>query len=489
MRKKAVVPFGQWAPDQSLLSGNSATIKGCLSLSGRYAPLPDLEQIRPGSQISDDCIGGFTAYDPDGQPLTFIGDAGNLYRIVGKLPQTVSRPGAYNASRDWVWSFSQFGNNILAIARGEQLQRFVMGSSNQFEDVNTAPNGDCVFRIRNQVFIGAGNIVHACAFNNVLDWTPDTATQAFSNELNQARGLIVAGWGGEQGLVFQERGMTRLNFLGGEVPYQFDDVEGGRGLVGPNAWSEWGRQAFCVAEDGFYTTDGSSVQPIGQNRVDRWFASQLNYSARQKTWAAIDTERKSWMIGFPTGGSTSPNMVGIYSFADDRWTFDDFDSQYGLEMHREPVNIDDEAGLIALLGTADVDAMSVSFDSPAFRESRKSWGVVNGSRQICQFSGPARAATFSTGTFEPIVGRKAFVTELYPTVDAEADKVSGALAYRIKTLEQAETVSVATDQNEDGYCPQFVEGRYLRGIVNVDAGAAWTEALGVHTDASPSGER
>lgn len=489
MRAKNVIPFPQWSPDQSLISGNSPIIKGCLSLSGRYAPLPDLAQIRAGSQIADDCLGGFSAYDADGQPVTFLADANRLYKVTGKIPGDVSRTAKYSASRDWVWSFCQFGNNILALARGEPLQRFVMGTSTVFANIDAAPLGDCVFRIRNQVFIGSGNVIHASAFNDVLDWEPDTATQAFSNELNQARGLIVAGWGGEQGLVFQERGMTRMNFLGGEVPYQFDDVEGGRGLVGPNAWTEWGRQAFCVAEDGFYITNGMDVTPIGQNRVDRWFANNLNYGARHRTWAALDAGRKSWMVGFPSGGATTPNMVAIYSFADDKWTFDDFDSQYGLEMHREPVDVDDEAGLIEIIGTANIDEMTVSFDSPLFRESRKEWAVVNSSRQVCQFRGLNRAATLSTGTYEPTVGRKTFVTELYPSINGDRMGVFGQVATRFKRLDEAEWLHPETEMNEDGYCPQFAEGRYMRGIVKTLPGTEWTEALGLHVDGSEAGER
>lgn len=492
MRGRNVVPFEQWAPDRSKLSGAAAETKGVLSIAGRFAPLPDLVQTRSGAQINDDCLGGFTAYDAAGNAITFLADAGRIYKVQGNIPTDVSRAGGYNASLDWAWSFCQFGNNILAITRGEYLQRYIIGSSSTFEDVAGAPFGDCVFRIRQHGFICDGNVVNVSAFNDITNWVPDSGTQAFSTELSQARGLCVSGWGGEQGVIFQERGMTRLNYTGGGTPFQLDDIEGGRGLCGPNAWSEWGRQAFCVAEDGFYIFDGLQAAPIGQNRVDNWFANSLNYSYRHKVWAAIDAKRKSWMVGFPTGGSVLPNMVGIYSFSDDRWTFDEIDTAYGFEMHREAISADDSAAIIAVFGTAVADDPAfagVSADSPAFRESRKEWAIVTADRKITQFTGPSRAASLSTGVFEPALGRKAFVTELYPVTDAPNTSVTGHVAYRLRRLDEAETVSPESGMHEEGFCPVYAEGRYIRGIVNIEAGASWTEALGVQTDSGASGGR
>lgn len=491
MREKTPVPFGEWAPDRSKIAGQAYDARGVLSISGKYAPLPDASIIRPGSQINDHCLGGFTAYDSGGNPITFLADSGRIYRLNGKMPADVSRSGGYDASLDWAWSFCQFGNNVLAIARGEPLQRYIIGSSSVFADVGTAPTGDCVFRIRNQVFIGDGATVNASAFNDLTDWTPSPSTQSFINEVNQARGLIVSGWGGEQGVIFQERGMIRLNFIGGAAPYQFDDIEGGRGLCGPNAWAEWGRRAYCVAEDGFYVTDGMEMQPLGEGRVDREFSTNLNYGFRHRVWSAIDAKRKSWMIGWPSEGRTTCDQLYIYSWADNRWTHDEIDTAYGFEMHRDPVDADDEAGIIALFGTADADDAAfadVSVDSSIWRENRKEWGVINGDRQVCQFTGANRAATLSTGTFEPILGRKTFVSELWPTTDAATDEVTGQIAYRLNRLGETETVSASAAMNEEGFCPVTGEGRYVRGIVNIAAGSDWTEALGVQTDAGDAGE-
>lgn len=491
MRPKQPIPFGQFAPDQSIIGGQSQLIKGCLPLSGRYAPLPDLQQVRAGSMINDGCLGGRSFYDSAGFPVTFLADNGRLYRVAGKIPTDVSKSGGYSFSYDWGVSFEQFGDNIVAVGRGVNPQRYILGSSSVFADLENAPQGDTVFRIRQHLFICSGNTVNCSGFNNITQWTPSAETQAFTTEINQAAGLAVAGWGGEQGAIFQERGIIRLTYTGGAAPFIFDEVEGGRGACGPHAVSPWGKIAFCVAEDGFYTFDGLAATPIGGNRVDRYFANNLNYGYRHRVWSAVDAKRKCWMVAYPTGGNIWPNRGLIYSWADDKWTEDEFDTQFGLEIHREPVDADDEAGLIELFGTANADDpvfANVSADSPIFRESRKEWAVVDGDRRLCQFTGASRAASLSTATYD-VAGKKTFVSELWPIVDAAPEHVTGQVATRLHRLSEAETVSPPSQMNSEGFCPVYAEGRYQRGIVTVAAGAAWTEATGIHTDAGESGER
>jgi hypothetical protein len=491
MRQKTPIPFAEWAPDQSKISGNGNEFRGCIRQGGRYAPLQDLKQIRAGSQIADICLGAKTFYDGDSAPIAFCGDAGELYRIIGKMPVSVSKAGGYAASEDWAWTFEQFGQNIIAVARGVPPQRYTIGSSSVFADLATAPAADVAFRIRQHLFLVDGRNLYCSGFNDITDWTFDTATNSFQTEIPHAAGLAVAGWSGEQGVLFQERGILRIAYTGGTVPFNIDEIEGGRGLCGPNAWSPWGKVAFCVAEDGFYTFDGLSSSNIGQGRVDQYFANNLNYGYRHRVWAQLDASRKSWMIGFPTAGSTICNEVLIYSFADDKWTHDEIDTHLGFEMHREPINADDEAGLIAAFGTANSDAAAfanISADSPLFRESRKQWAAFDADRKLCLFDGVNREAVLSTGTFQPIPGMIADVTELWPVCDVDSGLVEGAIAWRRKRLSETETVSPFAPMNDDGFCPVMAEGRYLRGIVRIMKGARWTEANGVFSDGQPAGE-
>lgn len=486
------MPFSDWRPDESKVGGGDREAKGVLSLTKRYAPLPDLSAVGTSARLNDQCLGAASFYSTTGASTTFLGDAGRLYRKAGNALYDVSKSGGYTAAPDWAWSFEQFGDNIVAVARGVDPQRFILGSSSSFDDLDaTAPRGDVVFRIRQHLFICSGRTVNCSGFNNVTQWTPDPATQAFTNEVGQQAGMIVAGWGGEQGALFQERGIVRLTYQGGAAPFIFDEVEGGRGAVGPHAVAPYGRSCFVVAEDGIYVFDGLQMQPIGQDKVDRTFSNSLTYAYKHRTSAAIDVRRKSLMVSYPADGSAVPNRVLIYSWADGRWTHDDIDMQICFELHRDGVTMDDSAGITALFGTTNMDDAAfaeIGVDSPVWSESRKTWGAVNPSRAVCDFTGNNRAATMDTAEVEPIAGGRSFVTGLWPLSDATSGVTATAIS-RASKLGGDEITDGPAPMNDDGFCEVRSEGRFLRARVEIAAGSTWTECTGVHHDAQAAGER
>jgi hypothetical protein len=489
MRSKRPVAFAAYEPDKGVASGTARVAKGVLSQSKRYAPLPRLQVYGPGVPLNDACLGGAGFYDSTGAPVTFVGDTGRLYRLTGKSPADVSKSGGYSADTDWAWGFEQFGDNIVAVARGPKPQRFVLGSSDTFADLENAPDGDVVFRIRQHLWICGGLTANWCAFNNITDWEPDFATQAGSTVLGQDAGIIVAGIGGEQGAIFQERGVTRVTYQGGDVPWVLDEVEGGRGACSPTAVRRWGTGAFVCAEDGFYFFDGIQAQPIGANRVDKTFVSELNYPHRARVTSAIDTGAKTWMIAYPAGSSSVCNKVLMYSWADDRWTHDDIDVQALFEMPRDGVDADDQEGIEALVGTAVADDIDISVDSSIWRESRRGWAAVTPERKVATFTGAPRAARVETGEFEPNAAIQTHVSEVWPITDAEPGHLTASVYVKPYRLGEKPVLADTAGMNETGCCEVRAEGRFMRCEVAIEPGAPWTEANGVHWDGEPAGER
>ena len=481
------IPFGEWTPDTSKLSG-AVEISGCLSQAGRYAPLPDLAPMS-GTALVDTCMGGIGVYSSTGVATAFLGDCTRLYRVQSGAPADVSKAGGYAADRDWAWKFCQFGDNIIGVARGVAPQVFQLGSSSRFADLANAPMGDTVFRIRQHVFICDGRTVNVSGFNDSTAWTPDPATQAFQNTIGQEAGRIVTGYGGEQGAIFQERGIVRLAYQGGAAPFVFDEVEGGRGACSPHAVSPWGRVAFVAAEDGFYVFDGLQATPIGANKVDQWFTDRLNYAYRSKVWSAIDAARKTWMVAFPGNGSSACNTALMYSWADQRWTYDIIDTQFGFEYPKPGVSADDAAAITALFGTASADSINVSADAAIWRDSRRQWAAVNSGRYLCQFTGRPRAAVLETGVFEPNPGRKVYISSFSPVIDAEPATMTGTVNVRLQRLDETPIESDSAVVNGEGMAELRAEGRYLSARVEIAAGATWTEATGIIPDVAPGGRR
>lgn len=483
------IPFASYEPDKGTASGAGLIAKGVLSSAGRYVPLAGLTAYRSGSALVDYCLGGAGFYDSTGQPAIFVGDTARLYKVIAKVATDVSKTGGYAADPDWQWSFEQFGDNIIAAARGVTLQRFQIGTSTNYADISGAPVAEVVFRIRSHMFACSGRTVNWSAFNDVTDWTPDPATQAGNTTVGQDAGIIVAGIGGEQGAIFQERGIIRVGYQGGDIPWILDEVEGGRGACSPGAVRRWGRGAFACSEDGFYFWDGLEAKPIGANKVDKTFANDLNYAFRGRVTSAIDVLNKSWMVAYPSGSSTVCDRQLIYSWADDRWTHDDIPMQALFEMPREGVSADDTAGILALTGTVNADEITFSVDSPAWRESRRTWVAVNTARVLSTFTGANRAATVETGTFAPNETGQTHVSEIWPLTDAEPANVSCEVYAKPYRLGETAQLVDSADMNEIGCCDVRAEGRFLSSRIKIRSGAPWSEAVAINFTGVSAGER
>jgi hypothetical protein len=483
------IPFANYEPDRGVASGAGMMAKGVLSQAGRYVPLQGTAIYRAGSALNDACLGAAGFYDSVGAPAVFLGDVNRLYKLIAKVATDVSKLSGYAGDADWQWSFEQFGDYILAAMRGVTLQRFELGTSSVFADIAGAPTAEVLFRIRNHMFACAGRTANWSAYNDILDWVPSAQTQAGNNLLGQNAGIIVSGVGGEQGAIFQERGIVRVAYIGGDIPFSFDEVEGGRGACSPSAVRLWGKGAFVAAEDGFYFWNGLEAEPIGQNKVDVTFSKALNYAYRGRVTSAIDTERKSWMVAYPSGSSAFCDRVLIYNWADNRWTHDEIDIQALLEMPREGVNADDEAGIIALAGSANADEISLSVDSPAWRESRKGWAVVDTTRSLKTFTGKTRRAVLDTGEFAPNDPGQTYLSEVYPIIDAEPSNVSAEFYVKQNRFGEKPFLANSTDMDETGCCAADIEGRFLKARISVRAGSPWTEASALNWTGKVAGGR
>lgn len=489
MVDKVALPFAAWEPDKSIISGVSAEAKGVIRSNGKYTPDRELLPLRADVAMNDVCIGGAGFYDNAGAVRIFLGDKGKIYDIQNRAPVDVSKIGGYTVNPDWGWTFEQFGNSVYAAARGlAQMQRYQFGVSTNFADVATGPGySDTLFRVREFLFSGYGKTVKNSCFNDPLDWNDTTGVQSGQFDLPSDGGDIVTGTGGQFGIIFQERKIHRLSYNGSEgVPFQRDEIEDKRGALGPNAISRYGMLTFFASEDGIRVTDGQGEsQGIGEGKIDRYFASQLNYAARFRVSLAVDVEKRLLRVAFPTGGNTYCNKILTYSIPDAQWTYDDVNVDHLFEAPKQGVTVDDSAAVTAIAGTDLVDSISIAVDSPVWRETRKQIMAVNSVHQLCTFDGNTRPAVMETGYGEVMPGRMGFVTELWPLVDAET--VTASITTKLARLSDAPVNGIASNMNANGFCPVLAHARFMRGRVMVPGNIAWTEALGLNWDARAAG--
>lgn len=503
------VPFAEWAPDRSNQSGYAQEAKGVISLGGHYAPHQDLTPYKAGAALAGTCIGARGFWDSSSVVHIFMGDEFDLYKTVIRQPTVVSKSGGYSASLADGWQFEQFNDTIVAVNANVTPQKYVLGTSSVFEDLGgSPPTARTVFRVGDQLCLANGRTLSVSGFNNPELWDYATATQGVQVDLDQRGGNIQTGVGGEVGLIFMERAVVRMTYVGPPTIFQLDTIEWKHGGISREGVSQYGRNTFYVSETGFLVNDTMSSTPIGQNRVDKWFVDNLNYSARHKVTSAIDFANKLWKVSFPTSGSAHADHMLIYSIADNRWTHDDIDTQMLFEMPREGVSFDDDDAVFALEGTTNADEIDTALDDPQWSETRIQVAAVDNSGVLSTFEGSNRAATITTSEMQPTPLKQTLVDELWPEIDVESTEVNGFVNTRSRRSQVLSWGDAplhwggreiifgakgagthSSDLNQFGFCPVRLSSRYIQMGITVQAGVGWTEATGMAWRGSAAGER
>jgi hypothetical protein len=483
------IPFAEWQPDTGVLGDSAGDAKGVYSYGRRYQPLLEGTSYGVNATTADRALGYFGAKQGTNQIQNFFGDRHKLYHLVNHVMTDISRVAGYNADPDSAWKFDQYNDYVIAACPGAPVQIYQMGADSIFADLGIGEADTCG-RIGPHMLVIQGNILKNSAFNNPTDWVPNLATQAAEAFIDQRGGRAMAILGGtNNGYILQERMISNLDYVGGATAFHLSPVEFNRGPLGPLAMAQMGRFVAYAAEDGIFLYDGVQSEPIGANKVDRYFSSRLNYSYRNKVCCAIDTEKKCLSVAYPTGSGADISEMLVYSFPDQRWTHDDISAQLLFQMPKEGVSVDDTAAVTAVAGTTAVDSITLSVDSPLWRETRKQWAAVNASQNVVLFNGATRPAILETATIEGVPGKQAVVTKVMPVVDATPATVTVNVLSRQHRLDQTEAVGPTSDVTQYGAAHVRCQARFLGARVNIGAAASWTEAVGIHTDARAAGER
>jgi hypothetical protein len=336
-----VVQFGEWSPDddRNISPGTPSPY-----LNAQTVPLEDaLNVLYTGSAwrlfAPLATAGTALAASPSdavtvsnaGALVTFAQANGHLYKIAAGVITDVSKAGNYTAGQ--AWDFEQFGSCLLATNGVDPVQDFDVGTSSAFADLaGSPPKAYVVGKVRDFVVLGnttdgTGNHPYRVQWSGIANPTswPAPLTQAaraaqsgYQDNYSEYGKVQYIAQGEEFGLIFQERGIVRMQYVGGDVVFQFYTFERKRGLVTPKAAAQIGSQVYFLSGDGFYATDGTEVQPIGYGKVNRWFLA--NCYDLSKVRAAVDSVTQCVYWTFPSTSSGISDSVIVYNFAEARWS-------------------------------------------------------------------------------------------------------------------------------------------------------------------------
>lgn len=490
-----MIPIGEFRPDLPDLGNPGATrATNVVPAAGSYRPLSGL--VPYSDALVARCQGAFATRSFAANVFNFAGDADRLYHLDGTSWTDVTRAegGPYGTPADGGWSFGQFGDLVIAVNGVDAPQKWNLGSSAAFSALGgNPPLGRFVAIVRDFVVIGRisgfPSRVHWSGINNPETWSPSPTTQADFQTLPDGgwvQGLV----GGEFGIVFQERSIKRMTYVGAPLVFQFDEIARNRGAVAEGSIAHFETTAFFLDNDGFYALiGGQRVEPIGDQKVDRFFWRSVDQGNLHRISAAIDPINKLYILCYPGSGSVNgtPNRLLIYNWTIGRWSEAEIEAEIVYPALSE-----------ASYTLDDLDSVSSSLDALGFSLDSRSWtgGLIllsafDTRHRMNLFTGPALAATVETGEAQLFPDRRAVVSSVRPIVEGAGSPGSGPsvrLGVRNRTVDGV-VWGAGAALNPDGECLVRSAGRYHRARIHLPAGADWEHIQGIEVTAKPEGRR
>lgn len=478
--------FGEWLPDLPLL-GNPGLVeaRNVIPVEESYTDFPELSPS--GSTLAATPLGAFAAVDDSGDPEIYAGTASQLYERIGTAWTARS---AVTLGATSYWRFAQFDSRVFATDYNDDVRYKTIGAAANFATL-TAPNARQIgvinrFLVLGDIDQGAGAIPYAVQWSSIddpLDFpTPGTSTararQAGQQLLQAEHGAVTAIAGGQfWGLIFQKRAITRFTYVGGDVVFQIDNYERSRGCWCPQSHIQIGNLSYFLAHDGVWVTDGQSVKPIGDSKVDRWLSQRLNQGFLDKVTAGVDWATKCVYWSFPTLDS-GPDTILIYSLIRNRFAWAEQECELIFPSFSEGTDMDSMDALYPSL-----DAVGISLDSSIWQGGVPTIMGFSGS-QLGVFTGASKVATLETGEQDENPFGRIFIRGVRPLLTGNPSAVTVALATRDSQDNASRTFGAPTSRtSRTGVCDFRTQGRFLSSRLVVTGG--FDRVTGLGFDAEP----
>jgi len=438
------------------------------------------------------------------------------------------------------WQFIQFGNYAIATNGSEKVQYYDVNASSYFGDLAAAaPIAKFVTAVRDFVVcanIGAGTNparVNWSDINDPTDWTAGGASQSDFQELPDG-GDITGITGGEFGLVFLEKAIVRMSYIGSPLFFQFDTISRNVGCLESGSIAQYSGVTYFLADDGFYSCNGQQVTPIGAEKVDRFFFNNANIGDIDTISSSIDPERN--LVIWNYTNTSGDRELLIYNFQTQKWSSADTDVDYlgtlattGTSLEGIDTAYNITAGsfvatkqyTIRSVGTTDytligavantvgvlftatgvgsgtgvaidmaasaaalktIDTLTTTMDDRLYKGGKFVFGGVRDAK-IITFTGTNATASITTNDLE--YGYNSVLTLIRPSVDNGSADVSVASR---RMLDDTITFGSSVSASSEGRCPVRSASRYHR-VNFVPTGANWFSAIGMDIDYTTQGTR
>jgi hypothetical protein len=471
------IAFTEWTPDLAGVAQNLSVAKNVVPSALGYNPFPTAVDY---SAAASEDLNNVFAGKFSSTTTVFAGGATKLFKFDGAdlSMDNVSKTGNYSSVVKW--NFTQFGNTIIAANNVNKLQGYTLGSSTTFDDLSAdAPVAEYVTVVRDFVVassLDGGSNANKVQWSNINDetnWTTGAASQSDYQIISDG-GNIHGMTGGEVGLIFLDRAIVRMSYIGSPLFFQFDTISRGVGCVEGNTVVQYGSMTYFLGADGFYSCDGSTVTAIGTQKVDAWFYANANPSKLNLMSSTIDPFRK--IVVWKFIDNFAQNTLLIYNWQVQKWSYCTTDVDVVASSASAGMTLEG----LDLYG--NMDTLTTSLDDALWSGGKFLFAGARDNK-IVTFTGANSTAQIETGD----IGSEAtsVVTLARPVVDNGSGSV--AISSRMLLSEVAQLGSYIPASNENRVALRS-SGKYHR-LSLIPTGDRWSNAIGIDIDIIPQGTR
>lgn len=489
--------IGEWLPDLPAFENPGATVaQNVIPFGNSYKSFAS--PVTYSNALDGRCQGGYSTRDNNSVVFNFVGDATKLYSETSPATFTdVSVSGGYSTSTEENWQFTLFNENVvLATNFNDPMQSITLGDTAFANLDDSAPKARFITTVKDFVVVGntndesdgdMPNRVRWAGIGDQTAWTVLPSTQADFQDLYGNGGWVMQVVGGEYGVIFQERAITRMSYIGSPVVFQFDEIERGRGTPASNSVVKFGNNIAYLGWDGFYIFDGQFSNSIGVNKVNKTFWDDVDQTNMHRIYAVEDPFNQIIFWCYPSSNNSDGRSDKILAFnysptATKRWA-----QASGLDIEY----LYRSFGLgVTLEG---LDAYSSSIDDLPFSLDSRMWignssvlsGFSNVHKQV-NFTGTALNAVVETQEAQVYEGFRSTINRIRPLVDG-----SGSITVQIGTrniLSESVSWGSAISPEANGDFSVRSNARYHRARLNISGGFNFVQGIDI-LDSRKGGSR
>lgn len=479
------IPLREWLPDQPDLDNPGLVdAKNVFKTEGGYQPARDIEF--PGGDLSYDLgVTDGTVFDAisgGGGGINFYGavtkNGFNVWLHAIDLPSTLSSLDLGIVSE--TGSLVNFGEDMYFIGGAKQYKSasgaaFSLVSSSAPSFVTTAA------RIGNFIMTGGNASIQWSGFNAPESWGASEITQANSADVNKPElGDVTQVIGGITPMLFQERGCSRLQYVGPPLVWATREVSNVYGAV-PNSAIRAGGFIYFLSSHGdsddftghvsgaisVMKTNGSDVVPVSSRKIDKWLAENFTTSqaSRFRRPAVLDFERKQIVWPSEVGSRTSNVDGSLHKYLCMNWETEEFtyfEGDYNC-LISGPWHRGSNSGRLVAFQRGDDNSLR--------------YGPL---------TGDTLEATLTTGHFSSS-GERTSITGAEPQYEGSGATIAVSAKERLR--DAASFGDYGAENAATGIVPLNSDGRSTAMSAKFAAASDWSNLTGIVTEISTTGTR